>query len=880
MAQPPPPAEERLLPNGNVCHFAGCGCADGVSGEIRAALKECVSNMRQQQQLQQQQQQQNQQHQQHQAGVPCGCPSLLRGACEHQTRQQGGQPAPQPLKSLLKRPSTARPRRGSRVRFSDTLTVFSEDYPEAQLYVIRTAELTFAEVCSMYEPPPEYRDLPPFDPPDGYRDDAYLLPFLKEARAAAAAARAAAAAAAVANGNGQTSVPQGTVAGPPGGQPTPQGAPAGAPGQQSQVKVAERPPPPPPPPRPAFAGDARRTTAREDARLPPPPPPVRVEITPVETKLKADGVEVDSTRTEENVDKPVTTADREDVKAAVVVSEEESRAEDEDPAVIIEDEDEAILLELKKQLECNNGGDIEADLAELLPPGLVLAEVDKNLDDDVKVGFERDRKEDPGDSAVPLVTVSPPTVTTVTSSTPTTPTTPTSDERQDDSDSSADSQDTIILITNEEEKKAEDTEQPAAERGGFRQKLLIIGDKSPSDTSSVSSSTSQDSDASLRSTESTSTTNSEDRTESPAGSSGSSGRANPADDDDEYGDEEDGDLDVRKTIERTAMRRSLTRVTDVRKRSRNLAKSPTSSSDVSLVEKLRWLTSLDDDDPNGSLPPDAQYHQQVQRRPSQDGSQDRALPPSAYPRPMFQQRPASFSQLGDSRGSLTMIPVAPRDYRMVRRVPGENHPQQNRVPPPPPPRPPPSGDKETAPDELERFVQQDMERTERIRKRYSLSEDDEDPSFGFARRPSVRGIRSRFGSTSEILKEVQLHHPGMNLPGSHLSWSHPVELPPNHKTPQQVKVMLLPRVAEEDPVGRNYGSAGDIATLTRCRRIFQQGAGPHPPGSGVKDERGVPEGACASPKVPADPIYHVQPTAPLPVVSEAPQGVVYYSLNV
>lgn len=877
MAQPPPPAEERLLPNGNVCHFAGCGCADGVSGEIRAALKECVSNMRQQQQLQQQQQQQQQ------AGGPCGCPSLLRGACEHQSRQQVP-PSPQPLKSLLKRPSTARPRRGSRVRFSDTLTVFSEDYPEAQLYVIRTAELTFAEVCSMYEPPPEYRDLPPFDPPDGYRDDAYLLPFLKEARAAAAAARAAAAAA---NGNNHSAVPQGTAAGAPASQPAPQGPAAGP----QQVKVAERPPPPPPPPRPAFINS--RATVREDARLPPPPPPVRLEITPVETKLKVDVAEADSTRTEENLDKSSTpAAEAEDVKTVVVVSEEEGRSEDEDPAVIVEDEDEAILLELKKQLECNSGGDIEADLAELLPPGLVLADVDKDLDDDVKVCFERDRKEDLGDSAVPLVTVSAPAVTTVTSSSPTTPTTPTSDERQDDSDSSADSQDTIILMTNEEEKKVEDAEQPTVHRGGFRQKLLIIGDKSPSDTSSVSSSTSQDSDASLRSTESTSTTNSEDRTESPAGSSGSSGRANPADDDEEYCDEEDGDLDVldfgphsnsqvRKTIERTAMRRSLTRVTDVRKRSRNLAKSPTSSNDVSLVEKLRWLTSLDDDDPNGCLPPDAQYHQQMQRRPSQDGSQDRALPPSAYPRPMFQQRPASFSQLGDSRGSLTMIPVAPRDYRMVRRVPGENHPQQNRVPPPPPPRPPPSGDKETPPDELERFVQQDMERTERIRKRYSLSEDDEDPSFGFARRPSVRGIRSRFGSTSEILKEVQLHHPGMNLPGSHLSWSHPVELPPNHKTPQQVKVMLLPRVAEEDPVGRNYGSAGDIATLTRSRRIFQQAGGPPPTGTGVKDERGVPEGACASPKVPPDPIYHVQPkTAPLPVVSEAPQGVVYYSLNV
>ncbi|OTF76236.1 hypothetical protein BLA29_011044, partial [Euroglyphus maynei] len=47
-------------------------------------------------------------------------------------------------------------------------------------------------------------------------------------------------------------------------------------------------------------------------------------------------------------------------------------------------------------------------------------------------------------------------------------------------------------------------------------------------------------------------------------------------------------------------------------------------------------------------------------------------------------------------------------------------------------------------DELEAFVQQEHQRTERIKKRYSFTEDD-DPTFGFARRPSVRGIRPKFG---------------------------------------------------------------------------------------------------------------------------------------
>lgn len=957
-----PPAEERLLPNGNVCHFAGCGCADGVSGEIRAALKECVSNMRQQQQLQQQQQEQHraQQHHHHHGGQQgsggqCGCPVLLRGACEH--RAPGNNPPPgsaapaAPLKSLLKRASTTRPRRGSRVRFSDTLTVFSEDYPEAQLYVIRTAELTFAEVCAMYEPPPEYRDLPPFDPPDGYRDDAYLLPFLKEARAAAAAARTAAVAAAAASaaaagchaqGSPQVGIPA-QVATPPPPHPTV----VHLPPAPLQVRVAERPAPPPPPPRTTavvsgvVVAAAEERKIEDEAQLPPPTPEILEDLAKTTAEAQREGEKVvvpERPEEEARIDQEGPLAD---VKTAVVVvaderrgiedEEEDVKRSEESSPVLPEDEDEAILMELKKQLECNSSGDIEADLAELLPPGLIVEDmVSKAVDEDLKVSHVHRPPPPPPPSTNgrPLGFRQPvPIVATTTSPVATTPSTTSStpDERQEDSDSSADSQDTIILMTNEEEKKAEEAANEPAHRSnvGFRHKLLIIGDKSPSDTSSVSSSTSQDSDGSLRSTESTS--NSEDRTESPTGSSGSSGggRGHAAEDDVdnddldallEYGPH--SNMQVRRTIERTAMRRSLTRVTDVRKRTpTNMAKSPTSSNDVSLVEKLRWLTSLDDDAcSDDSETPEHQGPPVSRRSPETGFMQDAGRPLPGYPRGglngSYQPRPASFSQLGDAcRGSLTMLPVAARDYRMVRRVPGENHPQQNNVgqrpPPPPPPvrRPPPQGSgvgnakDAPPPDELERFVQQDMERTERIRKRYSLSEEDEDPSFGFARRPSVRGIRSRFGSSAEILKDVQqTMHPAMNMPGSHLSWSHPVELPPpNHKTPQQVKVMLLPRVAEED-TGRNYGSAGDIATLTRSRRVFQPAPSPVPPPSsalsagGGTDERGVPEGACSSPKVSSEPGYQgPQPKTasvpPLSAVSEGPQppppgGVVYYSLNV
>ncbi|CAH1105129.1 unnamed protein product [Psylliodes chrysocephalus] len=62
-------------------------------------------------------------------------------------------------------------------------------------------------------------------------------------------------------------------------------------------------------------------------------------------------------------------------------------------------------------------------------------------------------------------------------------------------------------------------------------------------------------------------------------------------------------------------------------------------------------------------------------------------------------------------------------------------------------------------DELVVFVQQDANRIERIKKKYendpSKQEDDENDDYGFNHRPSVRGIKPRFGSTTEILQQIQ-----------------------------------------------------------------------------------------------------------------------------
>ncbi|CAH1962301.1 unnamed protein product, partial [Acanthoscelides obtectus] len=68
-------------------------------------------------------------------------------------------------------------------------------------------------------------------------------------------------------------------------------------------------------------------------------------------------------------------------------------------------------------------------------------------------------------------------------------------------------------------------------------------------------------------------------------------------------------------------------------------------------------------------------------------------------------------------------------------------------------------------DELVNFVQQDQNRIDRIKKKYendqkkpstvNEDEDDENDDYGFNHRPSVRGIKPRFGTTTEILQQIQ-----------------------------------------------------------------------------------------------------------------------------
>ncbi|XP_060517058.1 uncharacterized protein LOC132696321 [Cylas formicarius] len=81
-------------------------------------------------------------------------------------------------------------------------------------------------------------------------------------------------------------------------------------------------------------------------------------------------------------------------------------------------------------------------------------------------------------------------------------------------------------------------------------------------------------------------------------------------------------------------------------------------------------------------------------------------------------------------------------------------------------------------DELALFVQQDASRIERIKKKYQpveqpqkdKDEDDEHDDYGFNKRPSVRGIKPRFGTTTEILQQIQNQLQPPLPPPARMAW--------------------------------------------------------------------------------------------------------------
>uniref|UniRef100_A0ABL0E9R0 Uncharacterized protein n=1 Tax=Rhodnius prolixus TaxID=13249 RepID=A0ABL0E9R0_RHOPR len=102
-----------------------------------------------------------------------------------------------------------------------------------------------------------------------------------------------------------------------------------------------------------------------------------------------------------------------------------------------------------------------------------------------------------------------------------------------------------------------------------------------------------------------------------------------------------------------------------------------------------------------------------------------------------------------------------------------NNVHHQQPPPPQTAQQPPDvvvGTPGTEADELALFVQRDASRIDRLRKRYSPSSDEDQDDYGFNRRPSVRGIKPRFGSTTEILQQMQSQMTPPLPSGSHVSW--------------------------------------------------------------------------------------------------------------
>lgn len=98
-------------------------------------------------------------------------------------------------------------------------------------------------------------------------------------------------------------------------------------------------------------------------------------------------------------------------------------------------------------------------------------------------------------------------------------------------------------------------------------------------------------------------------------------------------------------------------------------------------------------------------------------------------------------------------------------------------------------------DELAAFAQQEANRTERIKKRYSAdtsasapgsnagSDDDEQNDYGFNKRPSVRGIKPRFNSTNEILQQMQAQLSSSSSPPQHPSENCTISMNPKNVPP-------------------------------------------------------------------------------------------------
>ncbi|KAK9500499.1 hypothetical protein O3M35_001754 [Rhynocoris fuscipes] len=254
---------------------------------------------------------------------------------------------------------------------------------------------------------------------------------------------------------------------------------------------------------------------------------------------------------------------------------------------------------------------------------------------------------------------------------------------------------------------------------------------------------------------------------------------------------------IKRTIERNTLRRSLVRYPDLRKR--NQAKK----NENSLVERIKKLT-CDIDEEERSSPTGEESKEECNKVPAYRKITDMFIRGSnKEPHPVVLQTPPSLdhqypyyqpynppdlgnglhkprinegrkqflSSLAPLAACVTSNPEpcsrdsvssAGTEYSLGDIDVGLSETASN-----------PDvvvGTPGTEADELALFVQRDASRIDRLRKRYSPSSDDDQDDYGFNRRPSVRGIKPRFGSTTEILQQMQSQMTPPLPSGSHVSW--------------------------------------------------------------------------------------------------------------
>ncbi|CAL8113394.1 unnamed protein product [Orchesella dallaii] len=149
----------------------------------------------------------------------------------------------------------------------------------------------------------------------------------------------------------------------------------------------------------------------------------------------------------------------------------------------------------------------------------------------------------------------------------------------------------------------------------------------------------------------------------------------------------------------------------------------------SLVEKLRWLTSLDDDDPS-----DSSSQSGFATWPSRDKNGSVSSGSSSK---KSDAGTSTNEEFVNSAGIRQPPPIYSSNEAKIKQISYTLEDIDEGL--------------KGSEIELESFITEDGGRIERLKKRYSGEEPGDD--YGFSRRPSVKGIKPKFSSTNQIFAQ-------------------------------------------------------------------------------------------------------------------------------